>query len=122
MNTEWIITSLLVALTPVGVLSLVLLYKLATRAMTQTESMQRDHTMIVSELLASNTVKETGDQFTAGQMLGHSNAHDIRKHQPPIPKSFQPDMDELMGPHISPEVQYGMDDDEMTPPRPGEEV
>jgi hypothetical protein len=121
MESTWIVTSLLVALTPVGIVSILLVYKLATRAMNQTESMQRDHTMIVSELLASNTIKETGDQFTAGQMLSHSNAHDMRKHQPPIPQSFQPDQDDIMGPHVSPEIQYGLEDDFMAAPRPGEE-
>ena len=121
MNTEWVVPSLLIALTPVGIVALVLLYKLAQRAMNQTESMQHDHTMIVSELLASNTVKETGDQFTAGNIMGHSNAHDMRKQAPPIPESFRPDQEEIAGPHESPTVQYGLDD-EMEPPGPGEET
>lgn len=118
---EFVIPSLLAALTPMGIVGLVLLYKLAMRAMNQTESMQRDHGSIISELLASNTVKETNDQFTAGQILGHSNAHDARKVTPPIPDSFMPDTTELPGPHESPHIQYGLEDD-MSPPNPGDET
>ena len=120
---NYIVPCLLAALTPIGALALVLSYKLAQRAMNQTESMQRDHTMIVSELMASNTVKETNDKYTAGQILGHSNAHDIRKHKPPIPDSFLPDANDTLGLHQSPDVIYGEGfEDDMSPPAPGEET
>ena len=119
---QYIIPCLLVAFTPLGVVGFLLLYKLASRAMDQTESMQRDHSSIVSEVMASGVAKETGDNFTAAQMLKHSDNHDHRKeYTPPIPQSFMPEVEEAIGPHISPDVLYG-DTDDMEPPIPGEET
>lgn len=81
---------------------------------------QRDHATIVSEMLAHKTLTETGNQFLAGQMLQHSNAHDFRA-APPIEPIRPPEPEPTQGPHDSPELMFGEDLDEMTPPGRGEE-
>ena len=122
MELYTVVLTLLFTLAPLGIVGLILLYRLAGRALSQTEKMQGDHKTIISELLAANVVKETNDQYTAGQILGHSNAHDMRRHDPPVPQSFVPDANDLPGPHVSPDIQYGLDDDVMSPPLPGQET
>jgi len=82
---------------------------------------QRDHSTIVSEMLAHKTRLETGNDFLAGQMLQHSNAHDFRA-APPAEPARPPEPDPPQGPHESPELMFGEDLDEMTPPGQGESI
>jgi len=125
MNT-WLPLSLLAVVVLLSALSYVgflLLYRLTRAMLNQLRVFQRDQNAIVSELLAHRTLAETGNQFIAGQMLQHSNAHDMRAGQPRETYG-EPPIDEedelpITGPHESPEIMYG--DDEMQVPLPGEE-
>ncbi len=89
------------------------------------DKLQRDQSRVISEMLAHKTRLETGDSFTAGQILQHSDNHDRRAGVPDIPQSFSAgitadDDVQAVGLHESPEILYG--EDLAEPPGPGVET
>jgi len=106
--------------------AIMVIYHLCSRLMGTIDTLQRDQSRIITEMLASKTRLETGDSFTAGQILQHSENHDRRSSAPEIPQSFkagipaEEDNVAAMGLHESPEVVFGEDIGDV--PRPGVET
>jgi hypothetical protein len=119
----WLPLSLLAAvivLSGLSYVALLLVYRVTNRAMAQVERMQRDQSNIVGELIAHRTLAETGNAQIAGQMLAHSNAHDVRAEIPEVfaPPAETPDPEIPAAPHVSPEVVFG-EEEIGAPPLPG---
>lgn len=95
----------------------------ALEIVSQLRSTQQNQTAVISELLAHKTLAETGNMHVAGQMLQHSDALNWRSQmsQPHPENNVHPSEEELpLGPHESPEILFGQDDDNEVP-LPGEE-
>jgi hypothetical protein len=112
-----VIVSIAVFLLVMSMAPLVYLQRMNIRLLDTIDKFQRDHSREATEKLAHKTRVETGDHMTAGQLLQHSNAYDIRAGQT-VGTSFQGaevptmedeeiDQEQVMGAHQEAERLYG---------------
>ena len=104
-------------------IAVIISYRLNGRMLSALERFGRTQSMIISELIAYKTLKDTQNEMLANQQLTHSNAYDARmgmNAQPWTPPMG--DEEEVIIPkaaNISPEIVFG--DDGESPPFPGED-
>lgn len=118
--TTWVAIELILfglwAIAPTWI-AVIMTYRLCARVMGSLERLQHDTHSIVSELLASRTLADTGNYHLAGDLLRHSDAHDRRGASPfTVPAAPEPPFPVAL--HESP--QYELADDMLPEEVPNE--
>jgi len=126
MINELVLGGMALIVAGMSVAHIICIHKTNLRLMNTIDTLQRDQSLIISQMLAAKSRYETGDAFTAGQILQQADNHDRRAGTPDIPQSFKAGVPveendvAALGLDESPEMVYG--DDIGDVPGPGVET